>query len=1047
MQSVIAWWARNPVAANLLMLGIFLAGFLGFTSMEREAFPVFKPSQVSIDITWPGAAPQEVEEQVIVRVEQALKNLDKVYRVYSTAQEGNAHIEVYTLPSTDIEAFLNDVKNTVDSVNSLPRDIEKPQVKRVEYRDEMMRIAVHGYIDEKQLTRLAQDLRDQVAQLPYVSIVELFGTRAEEVSIELSEQNMRRYGLTFDEVASAIRGSSVNLSSGRIRTETGDVLLRARNVANSEEDFSKIIVRQTEDGGTVRLGDVAKVVDGFEDNEILATMNGEPAVLIQIMSTDYMQVVKSSDAVRAWMEKTQPTLPKGVSLSLWFDTADAYKSRMSTISSSAYMGLILVFLVLILSLRPKVALWVTAGIGVSFLGTFALLPANDVSLNIMSTFAFLLVLGIVVDDAIVVGESIHEHSHTMGGGLDGAIQGTMAVAKPVIFAVLTTMVAFAPWFFLSTEEAQMTRQFSIVITLALTISLIEAFFILPAHLNNLHHRDHLGKFARIQRNLEEGFVHFGQNYYRRWVDWAVRYRYLTTSFFISVFVISIGVFSAGWVKFAFMPEVENELIYVNVVLPTGTPYDRALQVLDQLQVAEKKLIEEVDERAKTEGGTGKLIEGWYTRSRRDSVIAIVKLAPPEVRDLSAKEAATRLRELVGDVPDADEIQVNYTMNDSNPQVSFVLRHKDTNVLREAGNDVKAQLYKYEGTYYVRDNLRGETDELHMKLRPGAEKLGITLAEVSEQVRQAYFGEEVQRLPREYGDVKVMVRYPKEQRYNLESLNHFMVRTSDGRELPLMSVVDVEIAKGAQTIQRRDGERMIQVTAEVTSDLMSDINTDMKENFLPGLKKKYPGLQVGVSGSAESEEIFLNQIMALYAVALFVMYALIAVAFHSYWLPLLVMTAIPFGFMGAIYGHLLFGVSLAMFSYFGIGAAAGVVVNDNLVLVDYVEQLRKKGRAATDAVVEAGVARFRPILLTTLTTFIGLVPIMSERSTDAQFLKPAVLALAFGVLFALFVTLFLVPALYCIGDDLRSRLAALRRLTRETLTNESTAGAPHQASQG
>ena len=1039
MERLIGWWARNPVAANLLMAGIFLAGFLGFQAMEREVFPNFKTHQVEIEVIWPGAAPQEVEEQVVMRIEQALKNLDSVYRVYSSASEGYGRLDVMTLTSTDIDVFVNDVKNTVDAVNGLPRDIENPQVRRIEYRNETLRVVVHGFVGERELTRLAEDLRTEVAMLPYVSLVELFGTRREEVSIEVSEDSLRQYGLSFSEVAAAIRGSSINLSSGRIRTETGDVLLRARNVADTEEEFERIILRQTAEGAVVRLGDVASIVDGYEDNEILATMNGEPAVLLQIMSSDYMQVVKTSDAVKAWMEERQQTLPDGVNLSIWFDTADMYKSRMGTISDAAFLGLVLVFMILILSLRPKVALWVTVGIGVAFLGTFALLPANDVSLNIMSTFAFLLVLGIVVDDAIVVGESIHRQSHETGGGIEGAIIGASRVSKPVIFAVLTTMVAFAPWFFLSSEDAQVTRQFSIVITLALTISLIEAFLILPAHLNNLEHRENLGRLARFQKRIEEGIVHFGENHYRKWIDAAVRHRYLTTSAFITAFVISVGAFSAGWVKFAFMPEVEDELIYVNVVLPTGTPYARALEVLDQLQEAELELIDEVEKRAEAEGGTGKLIEGWYTRSRRDSVIAIVKLAPPEIRDLSAKEAALRLRELVGEIPDADEIEVNYTMNDSTPRVSFVLRHRDMETLRQASNLVKAQLYDYAGTYYVRDNLRGESDELHMTLLPGAEKLGLSLAEVSRQVRQAYFGEEVQRLPRENGDVRVMVRYPRDERYSLESLENFRVRTPAGNQVPLLSVVDVEVARGVQSINRRDGERMVRVTAAVNSDLMSDINTDMKENFIPILQEKYPGLVMGVSGHAEAEERFVNELMSLYLVALFVMYALIAVAFKSYWLPLLVMTAIPFGFMGAVYGHWLFDVPLAMFSYFGIGAAAGVVVNDNLVLVDYVEKLREKGKAAVDAVVDSGVARFRPILLTTVTTFVGLMPIMAERSTDAQFLKPAVLSLAFGVLFALFVTLFMVPALYCIGDDLSSRISKARAFLKERLAGSGRVG--------
>ena len=1031
MEKLIRWWANNPIAANLLMVGILLAGFMGFNVMERETFPSFKPAQVRVEVVWPGAAPQEVEEQIVVRIEEALSGLDNVYRIYSTSTEGYGELEIVTYATVDIEAFLNEVKGIVDAVNGLPRDMENPRVQRTIFRQEVFRVAVHGDLDERTLKNLAEDMRDEVASLPYVSIVNLFGTRRDEVTIEVSEDALRKYNMSFAEVANAIRGSSVNLSSGRIRTETGDVLLRARTLANSEAEFENIVIRQNDNGAIVRLKDVATVVDGFEDEEILATMNGEPAVLVQVMSTDDMQIVKLSDSVRAWMEERKKTLPEGVNLSVWFDEADTYKSRMSTISSSAVMGLALVFLVLFLSLRPKVALWVTAGIAVAFLGTFAILPANDVSLNILSTFAFLLILGIVVDDAIVVGESVYEYSHSQPGP-DSAVQGAYAVSKPVIFAVLTTMVAFAPWFFLSGEDAQVTRQLSIVITAALTISLIEAFLILPSHLRHLEHRETLGRFARWQKNIEQSLVKFSRNTYQKWVALAVAHRYITSSIFFGLFIISFGVFNHGWVKFSFMPEVEAELIYVNVTLPTGTPYSRALAVLDQMQQAELKLIDEVAEEAKVKGGTGELIQGWYTRSRRDSVIAIVKLAPPEVRDLSAKEAATRLRELVGDVPDADEIEINYTMNNSNPRVSYVLKHRDMEMLQAAASELKGKLHEYDGTFYVRDNMRGETFELHMQLLPGAEKLGVSLVQVSEQVRQAYYGEEVQRLPRANGDVKVMVRYPRSSRYNLESLNNFMVRTPDGREIPLMSIVDVELAAGVQRIQHQDGERMVRVQADVIGDRMSDINTDVVDNFLPQLEQRYPGIEIGHSGQAQAEEEFFNELFALYAIALFVMYALIAVAFKSYFLPLLVMTAIPFGFMGAVYGHLAFDVSMALFSFFGIGAAAGVVVNDNLVLVDYVERLRKQGKHATEAVIEAAVARFRPILLTTVTTFVGLIPIMMERSTDAQFLKPAVISLAFGVIFALFVTLMLVPSLYCIGEDMSNLIGKAKQFVRNLL---------------
>ena len=757
MQRLIAWWVHNPVAANLLMTGILLAGILGFIAMEREACPQVKPNVVLIQVPWPGAAPQEVEEQVIRRIEEAVQAIDQVDQINSVATEGMAEIRVSTYPNAEIYTFLNDVKNAVDSVPSFPRDIENPRVQRLEFRDEMLRVAVHGQLSERELTRLAEQLRDEMAALPYLSTIDLFGTRREEVTIELSEAMMRRYGLGFEEVANAIRADSINLSSGQVRTETGDVQLRARNLADTQTDFERIVIRQTAEGAAVRVGDVARVIDGFEDNEILATINGEPSVLLQARSSENMQVVKASEAVKTWMEEARTRMPQGVELTLWFDSADIYQARMDLIGKSAYQGLTLVFLVLILSLRPKVALWVTAGIGVAFIGTFSLLPANDVSLNVISTFAFLLVLGIVVDDAIVVGESVHHYAHVMGGGPDSAIAGAHAVSRPVIFAVLTTMIAFAPWLFVTGEIAQITRQMSIVITVALTISLIEAFFILPAHLAHLKPRHELRGLALRQQRIEHSIVTFARLRYRPLLERAVEHRYLTTSIFIAAFVISVGIFTSGWVKFYFMPQVENEEIYINVTLPSGAPYSRALEVLDHLQRAERQLIEQVNREAAESGkGSGQLIDGWYTRSRRDSVIAIVSLVSPEVRALSARETADRFRELVGDIPDAEAIEVNYTITNQGSDLTYVLQHRDPGQLSAASNDLQGHLRSFDGTFYVRDSARGESDEILFNLNPGAEKLGITLADVSRQMRQAYYGEEVQRLPRENGDVRVMV---------------------------------------------------------------------------------------------------------------------------------------------------------------------------------------------------------------------------------------------------------------------------------------------------
>jgi multidrug efflux pump subunit AcrB len=1017
MGGIVSWWARNTVAANLAMVGIWISGILAFFTLEREVFPTFPINWVEVSVVWRGAAPQEIEEQIIIRIEESVADLDSVQRIRAIALEGVGQVFIETDPRVDIAKFINEVKLRVDSISTLPSDIEPPRVREILTRNELIRVAVSGSADERTLKRVAERARDEIALLPGASIVELFGARAEEVSIEVSEESLRRYGLTFDEVVRAIRNTSVNLSSGNVRTQTGDIQLRARNLADTREDFEKIVVRQTPDGATIRIGDVATVTDGFEDVNLLATLNGEPAVLVQVMTQEKMNVVKTSESVQKWLEKPKDWLPDGVELTMWFDSSKIYFDRMGTISRSAVMGLLLVFLVLIATLRPKVAVWVTVGIATAFAGAFIFLPSNDVSLNMLSLFAFLLVIGIVVDDAIIVGESIHRQVEQGGQGVDAAILGTQLVLKPVIFAVFTTIIAFAPWLFLSGAQVQVTRHISIIVICALAFSLLEALLILPAHLSNLKERTKKGRFARFQSTIADGLVHFAQTYYRPLVRWAVYKRYLTTSIFIAVFLLSIGLIQGNRVGLAFFPEVEDEQIVVQVTLPEGMPYSRALEILEQLQKAEKQLEEEVNARAKKEGGSGELIANWYTRARDGSVLAIVQLAPPEVRDLSAKEAAERLRELIGEIPDAEEIVLNYTINQRDPGLQFSVNAPDLDILQLAVDALKAKLDEYDSVYNVTDSLRRSTDEIQLVLKPGAEQLGLTLADISRQLRQAYYGQEVQRLPREGNDVRVMVRYPREARRSLDSLQDFRLRTADGRQVPLSAVADIEFAPGLKRIDRRERQRSAVVSAEVTGDTSKQIMKDLNESFFPDWMREFPGVSRGAIGVAEAEQQFMQEVSSLYLVALLTMYALLAIAFRSYWLPLLIMTAIPFGFMGAVFGHYFYGMSIVLFSYFGIGAAAGVVVNDNLVLVDYVNRLRDQGMGALDALVEAGVTRFRPILLTSVTTFVGLVPMMAEQSTQAKFLQPMVTALAYGVAFATFVTLLFVPALYGIGVDM------------------------------
>lgn len=1025
MNNLIAWWVKNPVAANMLMIGIIVAGILSFKRMDREFFPTISATQASITVLWPGAAPQEVEEQIVMRIEESLSDLDTIERINSTASEGVAEIEVEGLPNADPARFINEIRSRVDAIRSFPRDVEPARVAQVVWRNEMQRVAVHGEgFTEQELKRVAEELRDEIVLLPGISVVELFGVRAEEVAIELSEDSMHQYGLSFDEVAQAVRGTSVNESSGRVKTNTGDVQLRAKNLAENEDDYGNVIVRQTADGGIVRVRDFAHVIDGFEDNDILATLNGEPAVLIQVMTMEHMNIVQASESLRGWLKEAQPKLPKGMHLTLWTDMADAYNGRMHTIMSSAFYGLLLVCGVLVLTLRPKVAFWVSAGIFTAYCGAMVLLPYLHVSINFLSTFSFLLVLGIVVDDAIVVGESIHEHSATAGGEKT-AILGTQLVIKPVIFAVLTTMIAFAPWLFISGEDAQLTRQVSIIIICALTFSLIEAFFILPAHLRNLKPVTNPGRFGRVQMKIEHSLVSFAHRQYRNFLHKVLVHRYTTLFAFFGLFAISLVLLNTGWIKFDFMPDIEGDEIVVEVDMADGAPYSRALEVLAQLQEGERKLVAEVKQLAKEEGGSGQLIENWYTRSRRDNVIAIVKLVPPETRQLSAKVAAERLRDLVGDIPDADMVSYHHSMGSFEPDIEYSVSHSDFDVLRAAVAALEDKLRSYDTLYDVRSDLQAATEEYRLSLLPGAEKLGLTLAEVSRQVRQAYYGEEVQRLAREGNDVRVMLRYPEASRTTLESLNDFRVRLPDGREVPLLAVVDIETFPGVNRIDRRERKRSSVVSAQMMGEDRHRISQDLDDNFFEQWRQQFPGVYLGAIGESEGEAKFMQEVTSLYIVAFFVMYALIAIAFKSYWHPILVLTAIPFGFMGAVFGHLLWGMPMAIFSYLGIGAAAGVVVNDNLVLLDALHRNRDRGMAPLEAIVEAAVGRFRPILLTSVTTFVGLLPMMLERSIQAQFLIPTTISLSFGVLCATFVTLLLVPSMFLIGEDIHQKLSALK----------------------
>lgn len=1026
MYGMVSWFAKNAVAANLLMLVAFLGGILGYSRMDQQLFPVVPVAGATVSVAWNGASPQDIEEQIITRIEEQIADMPGLKRTLSVAREGSASVNIRGREDIDMKVFVDEVKLRVDQINNLPQAAFEPQVRRWEQRNNYFGMAVHGDVDRRTLKRIADKVRDDIAALPGGELAELDGVLPEQVHVEVSEDALRRFGLSFSDVANAIRQSSVNASGGRIESAVGDVSLTTRQLADTEEQFESIIIRQSSAEGTIRVGDVAEVIDGFETENFEATYDKKPTVFVFTPAPDSMHIVNYTDGIKEYIEEANDPangiLPEGMQISILWDDSELFSARMSLIARSAATGALLVMIVLILFLRPIVAFWVTVGIVTAFAGGIMLLPYFGVSWNILSTFAVLLVIGVVVDDAIIVGENIHKEVESgRREGLDAAIVGTQLVLKPVIFGVLTTIIAFLPWAFLTGEIRSFTSQITYVVVAALVFSIIECMLILPAHLAHLKKQNfdsQTGGLMKFQRSIADSLLWFANHIYKPILELALRFRYATVALFVALFMLATSIQGNGYVPFKFFPEIDSDLIRVEIELPEGTPYTRVLQVRDQFEAGIERAKPVLNEKyPAVEDG---IIRDTAVVANSRRVRAWVSLVPPQERPtrLTSKEAAETLRDYVGDIQDAEEVNFEFSFNDSQSGVRFALNHPDIDRLREGADAVKAQLATYSNTFDIGDNLSSAAEEIRVTLKPGAQTLGVTLADVTQQIRQAYFGEEVQRLPRDGEDVRVMVRLPQSDRENLDSLKLLRVRTNDGREIPIDQVADFEFVPGINVIIRRNRSRSVSVRAELKGEGGRGlIMADMTENFWPEFERKFPDIERAATGGSEEENAFLIELVTFGLTAIFAMYILLAVAFRSYSQPILLMMAIPFAYCGAVFGLLAFNTPMAMFSIFGIAAAAGVVINDNLVLVDYVNRRRDEGAGAVQALVDAGVSRFRPILLTSVTTFIGVLPLIAERSTQAQFLKPMVISLGCAVAFALFVSLLMVPALYAVGVEI------------------------------
>ncbi len=1064
MNRIVTWFASNGIASNLLMALILVGGAATVPRLKQEVFPELSSDRIQIRVEYLGAAPDEVEEGVCQRVEEAIYGLAGIKRITSTAREGLGSVDVELLPGVDAGRILNDVKTRVDGIDTFPAETEKPIVEEVVLRRQVIEVAVSGNTDERSLRVVAERVRDDLAALPEISVVDLAGARPYEISIEVAEETLRRHGLTFDDLARAIRRSSLDLPGGSVKTDGGEILIRTKGQAYREDEFAQITVLSRADGTRLRIGEIARVIDGFRDTDQASRFDGERTVLVQVFRVGDQGALDIADAVHDYVKSAQHRVPEGISLTTWQDDSAVLRSRLGLLVENGLVGLALVCLSLALFLRLSLALWVAWGIPLSFLGAIWLLPSLDVSVNLISLFAFIVVLGLVVDDAIIVAESIYSELRSGKPPLRAAIDGARSVTAPVCFAVLTSVAAFSPLLGVPGNMGQVMAVIPAIVIATLAFSLVESLLILPAHLSHLRaegdgERAGILRLPRrwwgsFQGVFARGLERFVERAYSPFLDICLRWRYLALAFGLSLLIVTLAFVAGGRIVYVFFPSADADNVVAFVTMPQGTPARTTLDVLARLEAAAEDVRFELESEASPgEGvaaaatapgaarrplfrhmlssvGSQPFREAQSLRRGRGVVLSgghlgevNVELVPAEERDVTATEIARRWRKRTGPIADAVELSFSSSLFSVGEAINIQLASADAAQLRAASAELKEALASYDGVTDIADSFRAGKEEVKLALRPDAETLGLSLADLARQVRQGFYGEEAQRIQRGRDDVRVMVRYPDEERRSLGDLESMRIRTAGGAEVDFADVATVRYGRGYSSIDRVDRRRIIQVTADVdlTKANSTEIVNKVREEVLPRLEREYPGLSYSLEGEQREQAETFGGLARGLAVALVLIYALLAIPFRSYAQPLIVMSAIPFGVVGVVWGHALMGLPLTFLSLFGLVALTGVVVNDSLIMVDFINRARESEKSLPQAVRQAGARRFRPILLTSVTTFVGLAPLLLERSMQAQFLKPMAASLGFGVLFATGVTLILVPSGYIVLDDLQRLL--------------------------
>jgi len=1043
MKGAVKWMARNHVAANLLMMALVIGGIIMGPSIKQEVFPEVSLDRVSVVVAYPGAGPEEVEEGIVLKIEESLTAVDGIKQVRSTANEGSGIVIAEIYANEDVDQILQDIKSEIDRISTFPEDAEKPVISKLSNRREVISVVIYGNIEEKALREKAEQTRDELLELPDITQVELSGVRPFEITIEVPEENLRRYNLTLDQVATRIRAASLDLPGGTVKTTSGEILLRTKERRYWGPDYADIDIISKADGSLVRLGDIAHVVDGFADSETFGLFDGQPAAMVQVFRIGEQKPTEISERVIRYVKEKQRELPASLQMAIWNDTTEIFNSRMELLQKNALLGLGLVIIILGLFLEIRLAAWVMLGIPISFLGTLFVMPWLGVSINMISLFAFILALGILVDDAIVIGENIFEHRQKGKPYVKAAIDGAMEVAIPVVFSVLTTIAAFLPLVFVSGMMGKFIKVIPIIVITLLVMSLIESLLILPAHLSSGKQRElnHglLSQIEKLRQLFGRGMERFVNGPYKKLLNFTLNYRYTSLAIGLVILMLTVGIVKGGIIKFTFMPEVDGDKITVAIQMNRGVPIEETRQVAQFILEKGMETVAKYD--AKRPAGdtilrnvytvVGGTIAGGGPVSRGTSAETslsniVLYLTESEQRNIPATEITSLWRKKVGEIPGIESLTFTSNLMRLGANIDIQLAHEDFAVLEKATDRIRTVLEEYDGIGDIKDTYARGKREIKIKLTPAARTLGITESDLGRQVRAAFYGAEALRLQRGRNEIKVMVRYPDADRRKLYSFETMRIRTPGGQEIPLVQAADIIEGYGFSEINRTDRKRVINISASVNAEKANaqEIISELKKDLLPQLTSDYPGLSWDMEGEEKERKDSLSSMLEGFELALVAIFILLAIPFRSYSQPLLIMAAIPFGIVGAVMGHMIMGFNLSILSMFGLVALSGVVVNDSLLLIDKINDNRRNGMLLRDAIVAAGTRRFRPIILTSLTTFFGLTPMILETSVQAQFLVPMAISLGFGILFATGITLLLIPTFYLILEDIR-RLIGLK----------------------